>query len=155
MIELFGQCIKHIYTDDDKEYLVFINNLDNFWTYYAEKDCCSYSWFESINNPENLIDARVIGIEEKDEDYEEENFKEDSDEVIKIYGYTLKTYKGYTDIEFRNSSNGYYGGDCIFMHDAKLEMADSKDNQKLDTLPTLLLKYNGQTIKISPWNQKI
>lgn len=182
MIELFGHYIKYIYTDidadHDKSYLIFINNLNNFWAYSAVGDCCSYSWFESINNPENLMDARVIGIEEKEEYYEEESFKEGVDEVIKIYGYTLKTHKGYTDIEFRNSSNGYYGGSCEYIPDAKLVFPEVEDTYQpnnfthanfnalikenklvsktqllIQRIP-LLLEHNGRTIKISPLKEK-
>lgn len=118
MKELLENRISYIYMDKEKECLVFMDNwCDQFWAYATEAECCSTTWFESINNPENMINEKIIGIEVKPE---KDCDSSSDDDVIVAYGYTIKTAKGYTDIEFRNSSNGYYGGSCHYIHDAKL-----------------------------------
>jgi len=158
MKELFKQYISHIYMDDDKNYLVFLNKTGQ-WVYSPEDDCCSTSSFKSIENAENIINEWIIGIEEKpaygfliEEHLCERN-------TVTIYGYTLKTNKGYCDIEFRNESNGYYGGSCEFINDAQLIFPgqDSVTNRELyrqNPLETpwppkdLLARYNALEAKM-------
>lgn len=121
MKELFKKTVSAVYISEEKEYLSFIVEYGGeCLTYYAEGGCCSSSWFESINNLENIIGEEIIGIEEKPE-CDPDGPLEDPDKCITVYGYTLKTIKGYTDIELRNSSNGYYGGSCEFIPDTELE----------------------------------
>ena len=55
MKEIFGEYIRAIYRNEDNTYLAFIRNDRRFWVYETIGDCCSYSWFESINNPENIF----------------------------------------------------------------------------------------------------
>lgn len=116
MKEVFGKVIKSVYMDEDSQYLVLISDFDDYLVYKAEGDCCSSSWFESINNIESLINQKVIGIEENPESIRED----EQDDCLRVYGYTLKTSQGYVDVEFRNSSNGYYGGSCELVEGAEL-----------------------------------
>ena len=116
MKELLGFEVGSVYTNEDKTYLFFTNIYDsayNSFLYKAYTDCCSSAWFESINNIENILNETIIGIEIKKNTYIEE--KNDTASV-EIYGYTLKTMKGYTDIEFRSQASGpgslNYGGSC-------------------------------------------
>ena len=129
MKELFGKVISNIYLSDDSTEIVFRGqdelHQDKSWSYDAVGDCCSHSWIESIENPEHLIDSVIIGIEEKPET-EDKSTVDDDDECIRVYGYTLKTARGYTDIEFRNSSNGYYGGDLEYRPDWEVTFKDGK-----------------------------
>ena len=129
MKELLGQEITAILTNDDHTYLVFIlETFSNpeYLIYEAVGDCCSTSWFESINNQECLIGHKIIGIEMKkefppDDQHRSDPVEDDDGDCISIYGYTIKTEAGYSDIEFRNASNGYYGGWCEYKPDLKLE----------------------------------
>jgi hypothetical protein len=125
MKELFKETIFRMYIDKDQEYLAFrlMCGSNDYVIYRADAGCCSKSWFESISNPEYLIGNEVIGIEEKVE--REETVPETAEMVektLRIYGYTLKTAQGYTDIEFRNESNGYYGGRCDLVDDPELKV---------------------------------
>jgi len=125
MKELFWETISHIYISEDNTYLAFFNNwCDKVFVYSTEGDCCSYTWFETITNPENMIGQKILGIEEKDmSDCCKDSAACDKckdHEVVQVYGLTFKTQKGYTDIEYRNSSNGYYGGWCSYIPDPKI-----------------------------------
>lgn len=138
MKELFWATIQYIYMDEEKGYMVFINRWgDKHYAYSADGDCCSHSWFESVTNQENIIGEKIIGMEEKPE-VEDESSSEG--ECIRVYGYTLKTAVGYTDIEFRNSSNGYYGGSCIFLRDTKLRFPQTQTERPKHRFVTL---YGG------------
>jgi hypothetical protein len=121
MKQLLGQTIYNVYMSEDNNVLVFTGFGIDHYAYNVSADCCSESWFESVTNPEYLHQEEVIGIEIKDlPNAEADEDAERDQECIQRYGYTLKTKKGYCDIEFRNASNGYYGGKCRFMKDTKL-----------------------------------
>ena len=107
MKELLNKTIKQVMVSDDDHILKFI--CDDCEIYYvAEGECCSESWFADIVGYHALINVTVTSVEEVEVKYaEDERTRQDYDT---IYGYKLKTTKGYADIVFRNSSNGYYGG---------------------------------------------
>ncbi len=44
-------------------------------------------------------------------------------ECLQIYKTTLKTDKGDCDVEYRNSSNGYYGGSLDLTHLSEKQMS--------------------------------
>lgn len=83
-------------------------------TYETEADCCSSTWIEHLSVPLDLYEARILDITEPDlpphpaadpvvDDH-------DNYEYIKVYHTAFATTKGHIVLEYRNSSNGYYGG---------------------------------------------
>lgn len=83
-------------------------------------DCCSHTWIENLEKPPGLKGSELLAIEyrklnqidqysELDPDYPEEKSHVVGD--VKVYSRVFKTTAGFVDVEFRNSSNGYYGGD--------------------------------------------
>ena len=80
----------------------------------ATGDCCSESWFAEIINYQavcrNVItQVSVLELEECEYNLNDGRCRQDEDLV---YGYRLTTSAGSCVITYRNSSNGYYGGDC-------------------------------------------
>lgn len=73
----------------------------------AYGDCCSTTWVESIDAPEALYGKVLIAeqIDMPDLPYDENEY-----ECVKFYGLKIVTDKGHAVIDYRNSSNGYYGG---------------------------------------------
>src|SRR4051794_31285794 len=72
----------------------------------ADGDCCSHSWIEYVETPENLL-GTVSAVEDLDLDKP----GEDKDgEFIQFYGCKISTEKGSSTLDYRNESNGYYGG---------------------------------------------
>jgi hypothetical protein len=72
-------------------------------------DCCSETWFADIIGVDNLLCEDTIGIEILDlPDPKDDRTRQDYDLA---YGFVLKTKKGNCEFIYRNSSNGYYGGD--------------------------------------------
>jgi len=111
MKELVGKKIKEIYIDADNQwYLKFITD-DGDIVYETEGDCCSESWFADVICIDALLGAIVNVVDEVEmysvTDTEDSRCRQEYDA---IYGYKFQTDKGWADIVFRNSSNGYYGG---------------------------------------------
>lgn len=86
-----------------------------------EGDCCSTSWFESIIEQNSLVGHTIISVENLDLDNPangktcekcgaDHNEKKPHDE-LKFYGFALNTNLGRCIIDYRNDSNGYYGGE--------------------------------------------
>ena len=113
MKELVGKIISKVELSDDTEFLAFTTIEGEVISYRTWGDCCSVSWFSHINGFSNLIGSKVLEVTQKEERVPTDAEEAEGDyEVLAIYAYTIKTEKGYCDIEFRNDSNGYYGGWC-------------------------------------------
>lgn len=79
--------------------------------FVAYGDCCSETWFADITGVTALLGATVAKTEEVDmPDGYNVNDGRGRQEADCAYGYRLTTDRGYVDVVFRNSSNGYYGG---------------------------------------------
>ena len=115
---LFPLMDKHVlavHINSQHDLLRFSLNDGSTYCVEAAGDCCSSSWFESINDADDLHDAQVVYIASKH--ISAETLGLDGDEE-KVYGYTIATNKGLVDIIFRNSSNGYYGGFLVLSTDS-------------------------------------
>ena len=78
---------------------------------YAE--CCSHTWIEYVESPENLL-GTVRSVEDLTLKPGEDN---DDGDYEQFYGCKIYTDKGYCLIDYRNESNGYYGGDLQWGED--------------------------------------
>jgi hypothetical protein len=106
---LIGENIFQIFISPGERQLLLITNSKYFFL-QAEGDCCSESWFADLLGVDALLNSKIFDIEElplKDYNLNDGRGRQDYDQV---YGYKFKTSKGYADLIFRNSSNGYYGG---------------------------------------------
>lgn len=109
MKELIGKKISGLRINEDQSILVFDTDQGTVG-YETYGDCCSESWFADITGVSAMIGGTVQAVEEVsmyDYNVEDGRTRQEYDEA---YGYKLTTDKGYADIVFRNSSNGYYGG---------------------------------------------
>jgi hypothetical protein len=87
----------------DGEYIDFV----------TEGDCCSETWFADIVGVEALLDSLIVLAEEVDvPDIADDRGRQESDS---FYGFRIFTTKGCCDFVYRNSSNGYYGGNCYLL----------------------------------------
>ena len=109
-METLANCVvRGIYIGEGEELLVFDTDRGPV-AFETEADCCSETWFADILGPASLIGQRVVAIEDvplANYNVGDGRCRQEEDEV---YGHRLATAKGYTDIIYRNSSNGYYGG---------------------------------------------
>lgn len=105
--KLIGKTIQGIGVSDDQHWLRFETPRECIY-YEAIGDCCSESWFADITGVEALLGAQVMQVEEVDiENTQPERTRQEYD---CIYGLKITTNRGYGEVIFRNSSNGYYSG---------------------------------------------
>src|SRR5277367_3929125 len=107
MEDLVGKTVRAIEVSDDQHWLV-IKHDEGQNVYWCEGDCCSTTWVADIVGVDNLLGFKVVKAE--DVEVEPVNDGRGREEVDLFYGIKLTTERGYVDIVYRNSSNGYYCG---------------------------------------------
>ncbi len=112
---LLGKTISEVYQTDDQHGLKFILSDGTEVIAKTDADCCSHTWIENVENPEALIGSPVTLVEnlnlrpnQQDGEY---------GDLIQFYGCKINTSKGTCVIDFRNESNGYYGGSLAWSGD--------------------------------------
>lgn len=80
-------------------------------TLVAVGDCCSLTWIESLDAPTALL-GTVLDVEEipMPDLGNIDGTRHQGVEVVDYYGLKITTDKGRCVIDYRNDSNGYYGG---------------------------------------------
>ena len=93
---------------------IFFGGMIVVWECYG--DCCSETWIDVISGVEKAIGKFVTGVVFLD--MPEKDDGKNRQEVDLFYG--IRLYLDYSDdylqIEFRNSSNGFYGGTMEVSH---------------------------------------
>ena len=103
---LVGKVLTGIQIASDKKAIQFMTT-DGEVIARCDGDCCSDTWVESIECsvrefPATVTEADDIGMPDS------------GDECLAIYGFRIVTDKGHIIIDYRNESNGYYGGDLVW-----------------------------------------
>ena len=124
---LVGKRINGLFIGDDDWALVFRDINGRHYCFRTENDCCNTVWFNHVNGVEtvlgegNLFDvlrgAMVVEVEDKGWTDD----REDGYDVIQDAFWTIKTDRGYLDLEVRNSHNGYYGGSVKYDEESKID----------------------------------
>lgn len=81
----------------------------------AVGDCCSKSWIESVDAPRALV-GEVLSVEEiaMPNLGNIETPKMADVDSVQYYGLKIVTTNGHAVLDYRNDSNGYYGGElCL------------------------------------------
>jgi hypothetical protein len=104
---LVGKTIERIEMTSDKLALKFFITGGEPIVAKADADCCSNTWIEHISLPYKGFPCVVISAE--DVEMPDQGAQPDRD-VICYYGFKIQTDKGDMVIDYRNESNGYYGG---------------------------------------------
>ncbi len=111
--KLIGKVLEAISLSDDKQKLSVTVDGETL-KYGVEGDCCSSSWIEHLEVPDGVIGSVITEIEEINmgevggsKDHCERCKESD---CLQLYQTLIKTQKGTVTLEYRNDSNGYYGG---------------------------------------------
>lgn len=96
----------------DKEALLFVTDNGDELIVRVDADCCSYTWIESVELPALGFPFTVIACD--DLDMNKEPLENEEYECLQFYGAKITTDKGDLVIDYRNSSNGYYGGSIVW-----------------------------------------
>lgn len=105
---LVGTTLLGVEWDDDE--ISFITDKGRLRA-YVYGDCCSSTWVESVEHPVRGYPAKVLEVRETELPWPEPNREYD---VLSSYGLRVVTENGDLDIDYRNDSNGYYGGSLDF-----------------------------------------
>jgi len=123
-IPLAGRKLVSVAVEKDKTELVF-RFEDGEVRYDATGDCCSSSWIEHIELPGDVTGAEIVSVAEapvidattddaknprRPPAYEGDEYERREHECLQVYQTVFGTTKGEIAVEYRNSSNGYYGG---------------------------------------------
>lgn len=114
--------LKSVTLSDDKETITFAFEDGSEARFGVEGDCCSQSWIEHLDVPPYVIGEKLVAVSDArtddltDDDTanpmqgSEEEYRYRTHECLQVYQTHFKTAKGDIVLEYRNSSNGYYGG---------------------------------------------
>lgn len=110
---LVGKTVNGLEIAEDKKAIRFLCD-DGKHVARCDGDCCSNTWIEHVELPAMGFPFKVL--EASDLDTGEESSGEYGD-VIAHYGLKLTTDKGDFVLDYRNESNGYYGGNLSWPDD--------------------------------------
>lgn len=120
---MIGKTLTSVCLENNKERIVFTFADGSSQAFGVEGDCCSQSWIEHLEAPNDVNGAIVLGFSEDSADATEDDTKnpvvsKDSyqpreHESLQVYQSRFKTDRGEIVLEYRNSSNGYYGGTLV------------------------------------------
>lgn len=112
-----GCVLRSVTLEDDGQRVVLTLTDGSRRVYETEGDCCSTSWVEHLTVPPDIDGATVLhvsptdyGVEASPEQYAECKTHREGLDVLKVYQTVIATDRGDVVIEYRNDSNGYYGG---------------------------------------------
>ena len=109
--KLLGFRLVRMHVNEDQSVLYMCDNFENnIFKIETDADCCSETWFADIIGVDYLLGHHITGVELLSFSGEIEDGRT-RQEVDIQYGFRLKTLLGDCDFIYRNSSNGYYGGD--------------------------------------------
>lgn len=127
--DLIGKTLSDIKRNEDQ--LIFVLTDGTEYKMYHEQDCCEKVSIDDINgNLSNLIGTPILLAKESTstEPSDEQIFKKEKDKIDQgdeywdsgDYSFTwtfykLATIKGYVDIRWYGSSNGYYSEKVSFV----------------------------------------
>jgi hypothetical protein len=102
-----GRKLAAVLLDEDKEHLALYFQDGGVWKFRTDGDCCSHTWIEHVTVPDDIDGATFLGAEDSDTVTEDNHPEHD---CLQIYKTTFQTDRGGVVVEYRNESNGYYGG---------------------------------------------
>lgn len=119
--KMIGKKLKSVELSKNKEKVVFKFQDGHKQVFGVEGDCCSHSWIEHLETLSDLCGATLLSVNEAsidrtdDDDYNPIEYKSEEyvareHECLNVYSTHFVTDRGEIVLEYRNSSNGYYGG---------------------------------------------
>ncbi|WP_148057459.1 hypothetical protein [Pseudomonas brassicacearum] len=114
--ELIDKKIIGMKIAQDKKALLFVVESGDNLIAKVDADCCSETWIESVELPALGFPFTISAVEELDLD--KPSISNEEYECLQFYGAKIVTDKGDMIIDYRNESNGYYGGSICWPGEA-------------------------------------
>ena len=129
---LVGKRINGLFLGNDAWTLVVRDTTGRHYRFDTANDCCNSVWFNHINGLDILGEGNSFDIlrgaevlEVEDKGWGENRDGVEGYDVVQDGFWTLRTDRGYIDIEVRNSHNGYYGGNVSY--NEEVDLSDVED----------------------------
>lgn len=103
---LVGKTIIMVAASLDLELMEFYDVSGDVFRLSTVIDCCNSVWFNHVSGLDCLIKSTVVEVRQSQWNEVARTEQEDDEACF----WTFITTHGYFDLEVRNSSNGYYGG---------------------------------------------
>ncbi len=118
---MIGKPLAECRLDDDKQRVVFVFKDGSRRAFGVAGDCCSVSWIEHLETPPDLDGAVIESVRDSDElppwdGHDCTPPRACDHDCLTVYHTVFGTNRGEIVLEYRNDSNGYYGG---FLVDAE------------------------------------
>lgn len=133
--KLIGKTIASMKIAADTLALLFVTAEGEELIARCDADCCSYTWIESIELPALGFPFTISAVEDLALNADQDT----RDGELQFYGAKIVTDRGDMVIDYRNESNGYYGGSMAWpgdnyfyggvhgQNESKLEWVDIED----------------------------
>ena len=112
--QLVGKTLTGVKLASDKKAILF-QTTEGEVVARCDAECCSNTWIEGIENTIGSFPAVVTAAGDIEGGLPQT--EEHGDDVIQFYGFKVSTDKGVLVIDYRNESNGYYGGSLTWTGD--------------------------------------
>lgn len=110
---LIGKTILSMKIAGDKKAILFITDSGEIIA-RADGDCCSSTWIEHVELPALGFPCYVVAADDVDMP---DLGQPDEYGKIAYYGFKIDTDKGTILLDYRNESNGHYGGNLSWPPD--------------------------------------
>jgi hypothetical protein len=114
---LLNKVLTNILISQDRLALKFVTEGEEIVA-QCDADCCSYTWIEHVETcslPATVTAVEDIELPEQGADGKQGGVNgPSSTDAVAFYGLRITTDKGYIIIDYRNDSNGYYGGSLVW-----------------------------------------
>lgn len=110
-----------VHLSDDKSEICFEFQDGTSARFEVEGDCCSQSWIEHLEMPNDIVGQCITEIFEEAGDTKPGEDLSQFD-VLAVYQTHFRTPVGDIVLEYRNDSNGYYGGYLVRLSEKKKVM---------------------------------
>lgn len=114
--EMKGKTLGSVELAKDKSSITFQMTDGSTYSFGVEGDCCSHSWIEHLEKPGDVAGAVFLELKEDSMDVTDDDIENPmgkdyrAHESLMKYQSHFHTTKGVITLDYRNSSNGYYGG---------------------------------------------
>jgi hypothetical protein len=110
---LAGKKIASVSGGNKNEDLMIACEDGSLFAAHVEGDCCSHSWIEHLTVPDDIQGAEILGITDSDTTLPD-GIDMSQYDCLQAYETRIRTTRGDIVMEYRNDSNGYYGGYSVF-----------------------------------------
>lgn len=130
---LIGKVVTAVFLADDGGAIKFDIEDGEVIIATAEGDCCSHTWIEEVQGVDQILNSVIHSVEQVGEMPElSGNRYNHYEEEMAFYGCKITSEKGYALIDYRNSSNGYYGGWLSWPEDYSYDGVYGQNKSKME-----------------------